>query len=125
MHRHAVCFGVDRGVDGVGLIAARRFAAAIVEVILQDDFFFVCGEAFPLAVFRPELLGGRELAKREGGFLLRAEPGAVVKDEAVAIGRKNKRNIEGYGIVQGCCMPSPTLWLLSLASMMAIGMLGL
>src|ERR1700680_4579525 len=60
---------------------------------------------FHLQYFDQSCLGvgnmGRELAKREGGFLLRAEPGAVVEDEAVAIGRKNKRNIEGYGIVQG------------------------
>src|SRR5439155_9506570 len=36
----------------------------------------------------------------EGGFLLRAQAGAVVKDKPVPVRRKNKRNIEGYGIIQ-------------------------
>jgi hypothetical protein len=36
-----------------------------------------------------------------GGFLLGAESGAVVEDKPVAIRRKNQRNIEGYGIIEG------------------------
>jgi len=74
---------------------------AIIEVILKDDFFFVRGDAFPLAVFGPELLGCRELIEAKGSFLLGAESGAVVKDKPVAVGGKNERNIEGYGIIEG------------------------
>ena len=33
--------GLDGGVDGVALVVARLLAAAIVEVVLEDDFFFV------------------------------------------------------------------------------------
>src|ERR1035437_4974668 len=47
----ALCDGFYRGVDGIGLIVARRFSAAIVEVILQDNRFFIGSESFPRAVF--------------------------------------------------------------------------
>ncbi len=63
--------GFYRGIDGIGLVITRSLAAAVIEVILEDDFFFVRRDAFPLAVFRPELLGAWELVEREGGFLLR------------------------------------------------------
>ena len=66
--------GLDRRIDGIALVVARRLAAAVIEVVLQDDFFFVRRDAFPLAVFGPELLGCRELVERERGFLLGAGP---------------------------------------------------
>jgi hypothetical protein len=42
-----------------------------------------------------------ELVEGEGGFLIGAEAGAVVKDKSVAVGRKNKRNVQGYGVIEG------------------------
>ena len=42
-----------------------------------------------------------ELVEAKGSFLLGAESGAVVKDKPVAVGGKNERNIEGYGIIEG------------------------
>jgi hypothetical protein len=49
----------------------------------------------------------------------------VVKHKSVAVGREHKRDVKGHGIVERLPMPEPTLWLLSFASMMAIGILGL
>ena len=43
--------GFYRGIDGVGLVVAGRFAAAVVEIILQDDLFLIGSESFPGAVF--------------------------------------------------------------------------
>ena len=49
------------GVDGIALVIARRFAAAIVEVILEDDLLLVRGQSLPDPVSLPQLSRRREL----------------------------------------------------------------
>ena len=111
--------GLDGGVDGVDLVVARRLAAAVVEVVLEDDLLGFGREALPGAIPRPEL--GRATGRRRGrGWSPSAAlgAGAVVEDEAVAVGGEDEGDVERRRRSRGaCCMPSPTLWLLSLASM--------
>ena len=64
--------GLDRRVDGVALVVARRLAAAVVEVILQDDLFRLGRQALPGAVARPQFGGRGKGVEREVGFLRRA-----------------------------------------------------
>ena len=45
--------GLDGGVDGVALVVARGLAAAVVEVVLQDNRFLVGGQPFPGAILLP------------------------------------------------------------------------
>ena len=63
--------GLDGGVDGVALVVARRLAAAVVEVVLEDDLLCVGRQALPGAVPRPELGGRREGVEGEVGLDLR------------------------------------------------------
>ena len=45
--------GLDGGVDGVDLVIARRLAAAVVVIVLEDDLFGFGVEAFPGPVAGP------------------------------------------------------------------------
>ena len=51
---------LDRGIDGIDLVVARRLAAAAVEVILQHDPFGIRRQAFPGAIARAECRGRGE-----------------------------------------------------------------
>ena len=77
--------GFDGRVDGDALVVARLLAAAVLEVVLEDDLFLLRGQAFPPAVFRPQSL--RAMGRRRGelGFDLGALAGAVVKKKPVAV----------------------------------------
>ena len=78
--------GRDGRVDGVDLVVARRLAAAIVKIVLKDDFFGSRCQALPGPVARPQVAGRRETVEAEGGFLLGTFSRPVVEDEAVADG---------------------------------------
>ena len=118
--------GFDGRVDGVDLVVARRLAAAVVVVVLQDDLLGFRRQAFPGAVARPEFGRRRERVEREFGFG-RARSGRCGRGTRSR--RRWRRRRTGMSSVSAyssaCCMPSPTLWLLSLASMSARGMFGL
>ncbi len=79
--------GFYRGIDGIGLVVARSLAAAVIEVILQDDFFFVRRECLSTcSIWSRAAWGvGNWSSVREASFSS-AQAGAVVKDKAVAVG---------------------------------------
>src|SRR5271165_217887 len=43
----------DRCVDGIALVITRGFPARVVEVVLQDNLFFVGGQSFPCPILLP------------------------------------------------------------------------
>ena len=90
----------DGGVDGVDLVVARRLAAAIVVVVLEDDGLGLGRQSLPVAIARPQVVGRRESVEADGGFLLGARACPVVEDEAVAVGRKHEGNLQGLRVVQ-------------------------
>ena len=47
--------GLDRRVDGVDLIVARGFAAAVVVIVLKNDLFGPRVEALPFRIARPQI----------------------------------------------------------------------
>jgi hypothetical protein len=47
------------------------------------------------------------------------------KEEAVAVGGEGERHVEHLGVLEALLHPVADLWLLSFASMMASGRLGL
>ena len=96
----AVGDGFDGRVDGVNLVVARRLAASIVEIALEDDGFRLGRQRLPGAIARPQVAGRREAFKTEGGFRLGARARPVVEDEAVAIGGKYEGDMQGLGVVQ-------------------------
>ena len=49
--------GLDRRVDGVHLIVARRLAAAVLEVVLKDDPLGFGRQALPDPIARPQIGG--------------------------------------------------------------------
>ena len=91
---------LDGGVDGVDLVVARSLAAAIVEIVLEDDGLGLGRQPLPGAIARPQVAGRREGVEVDGGFLLGARARPVVEDEAVAIGRKHEGNLQGLRVVQ-------------------------
>ena len=120
--------GLDRRVDGVDLVVARGLAAAVVEIVLKDDLLGFGRQALPGAIASPrDRAGDGKASSGERSFPRRvARAGAVVEHEAVAVRGEDEGDVEGRRRTRGaCCIPSPTLWLLSLASMSASGMFGL
>ena len=99
--RDALGDGLDRGVDGIDLVVARRLAAAIVEVILQDDRFRLGVQSLPAAITGPQLLWGGKGIQAEERFRHVARAGAIVENEAVAVGGEDEGNVQRFGIVQG------------------------
>ena len=91
---------LDGGVDGVDLVVARGLAAAIVEIVLEDDGLGLGRQPLPGAIARPQVAGRREGVEVDGGFLLGAGARPVVEDEAVAIGGKHEGNLQGLRVVQ-------------------------
>ena len=92
--------GFDHAVDGDALVVARRLAQHVGVVGLGDDLLLRLAEAFPGAVPRPQLVGRREVVKRQFLFDGRCGSGAVVEQEGVAIGAEGERHVEGFGVVQ-------------------------
>ena len=92
--------GLDGGVDGIGLIVAWGFAAAVVVIILEDNGLGFGRQALPCAVARPQVARRREGVVIEGGLLFGARARAVVEDEAVAVGGKHEGDVEGLGVAQ-------------------------
>ena len=92
--------GLDGGVDGAHLIVARCLAAAVLEVALQDDGLGFGGQALPGAKARPQVVRWRKDVEGEGRFRGGAGAGAVVEDEAVAVGGKHEGNVEGDGVIE-------------------------
>ena len=117
---------LDRGVDGVDLIVARGLVAAVGVVILKHDLLGFGVETLPGAIARPQIGRRRKGVEGEIGFPRIAGAGAVVEHEAVAVRGEHEGDVEGRWRSRApCCIPSPTLWELSLASISASGMLGL
>ena len=49
--------GFDCSIDSVGLVVAGAFAAAVLEIVLQDDLLLVWTKSLPCPIFCPELPG--------------------------------------------------------------------
>jgi hypothetical protein len=49
--------GFDGLIDGDTLIITRLLATAVVEVVLEEEFLLLRGQAFPPAVFFPKVVG--------------------------------------------------------------------
>src|SRR5258705_5183979 len=52
--------GLNRSVNGVDLVVAWGFAAAVVEIVLKYDLLGLGVEALPLGIARPEIGRRRE-----------------------------------------------------------------
>ena len=87
--------GLDRRVDGVDLVVARRLAAAVVVVVLEDDLLGLGRQALPGAVAGPEVGRRGKGVEGEGRLGRGAGAGAVVEHEAVAVGGEHERDVEG------------------------------
>ena len=92
--------GLDGGVDGVDLIVARRLAAAVVEIVLKNDFLGLGRQALPGAIARPQVIWRRKGIGGERGFL-GGGAGAVMEQEAVAVGGEYEGNVQRVGVVEG------------------------
>ena len=92
--------GLDGGVDGVDLIVARRLAAAVVEIVLKNDFLGLGRQALPGAIARPQVAWRWKGLECERGFL-GGSAGAVMEQEAVAVGGEYEGNVQGVGVVEG------------------------
>ena len=58
--------GLDRGIDGIDLIVARSLAAAVVEVVLQDDLLRLGVSPFQSRYCAQRSAGRREGVERRG-----------------------------------------------------------
>ena len=72
--------GLDRRVDGVALVVARRLAAAVVEVVLQDDLFLLGARPF-----HPEYC-----AQKLGGLGNESRASVVSSSASARCGRENE-----------------------------------
>ena len=91
---------LDGSVDGVDLVVARGLAAAVVEVVLEDDGLGLRRQPLPGTIARPQVVGRREGVEADGGFLPGARTCPVVEDKAVAIRRKYEGNLQRLRVVQ-------------------------
>ena len=91
--------GLHGRVDGGDLVVPRNLAA-VVEIVLEDDGFYLGSQTLPGAIACPQLAGRRESVKAEGGLPLGARARSVVEDESVAVRRKHEGDIQGLGVVQ-------------------------
>ncbi len=90
----------ERLVDGVDLVVAGQFAAAVAVVVLGDQVGAIVGDAFVQAVFAPELGGAGEFGEGDFGFGL-VGVGGVVEDEAVAVAAEGEGDVEHFGVFKG------------------------
>lgn len=95
----------DRGVDGVALVVVGLRSSLANPIVLQDDLFDVGGEPFPGDVAGPQVAGGREGVEVQMGFDGGGLAGAVVEEEAVAVGRKDEGDVERGGVIEGLLHP--------------------
>jgi len=93
--------GFDGGVDGIDLIVARGFAAAIVKIILKDDGLFFGGQAFPRAIACPQVFWRGEGIVIERGFFFNAGAAPVMEDEPITVGGEDEGRLQRFGIVEG------------------------
>ena len=91
---------LDGGVDGVDLIVARGLPAA-AEIILRDNILSLGFQVLPGTMALPQVGRRGKGVQAEVGFPLRAQAGPVVEHKALAIGGKNKGDMQRLGIVQG------------------------
>ena len=93
--------GFDGRVDGDALVVARLLAAAVVEVVLEDDLLPASGaRPFQARYCAQSCSGRREGVERQLGFRLAALAGAVVEQEAVAVGGEDEGDVEGRGVLE-------------------------
>src|SRR5690606_13698729 len=101
--QHAILplrYSLDRGVDRVDLIVARRLAAAVVVVILKDDPLRVAVETLPGTKPRPQVSRRRKGIERQRRFAWRAGAGSIVEHESVAVRGKHERDVQRLRIVE-------------------------
>ena len=60
--------GFDRGVNGADLVIARALVAAVVVVVLENDFLRFGRQALPTAIARPQFAGRRKGVEPEVRF---------------------------------------------------------
>src|SRR5439155_2473229 len=75
----------NRTVDGAGLVVPRPLAAAVVEVILENDRLRFWRKSLPDSVPRPQRRGRWELVELKVLLDCPARRGAIVEDEPVAV----------------------------------------
>ena len=106
--QHAVAAlgdGLDRGVDGVDLIIARRLVAAVGEIVLKDNLLGFRRQPLPRAIARPQIGRRWKGVERKIGFPRIAGAGAVVEHEAVAVRGEHEGNVERCGVIERLLHP--------------------
>ena len=94
--------GLDRGVDGVDLVVAGRLAAAVVEVVLEDDLLRPRASGPSRRGSAPRVRAGDGKASRARFVSIgAARAGAVVEHEAVAVRGEDEGDVERLGVVEG------------------------
>ena len=78
--------GFDGLVDGDALVVARLLAAAVVEVVLEDDFFLRRSQPFPGAVFCPKVLRRGKASRDSSVSIWPLCAGSVVEQKGIAVG---------------------------------------
>jgi hypothetical protein len=87
-------------VDGVDLVVAGCFAAAVAIVILGDQGLAIVGDAFVQAVFAPEEGGAGEFGEGEFGVGV-VGVGGIVEEEAVAVAAEGEGDVQHVGVFEG------------------------
>ena len=90
--------GFDCGVDGVALVVAWFFAAAVVEVRLLDNFFLSGRKALPDEIARPQFVGAGESVDVQRGFELRGIARAVMERKTATVAREDKGDFHHAGV---------------------------
>jgi len=90
--------GLDRAVDGVQVVVARRFARGVVKF---GNLAHCRAPAFPGAVAAPQLGRAGKLSEREVLLQHAAGQRGVAKHKAVDVAGERKRHIEQLGVVNG------------------------
>ena len=97
-------------VDGLQLVIAGRFAAAIRVIVLTDDRQLCLGVTLPGTELVPKLARAGEILQRDLGFQL-GRIGLVMKYEAIAVAGKYERHIQQTGIIEPLLHPLANLML--------------
>ena len=92
--------GIDGAIDGDELVVARRFAGAVVVVVLRGDGHLRGLEAFGGAVALPKLLRRGKLIERNFALHNAGCAGAVVFQEGIAIGTVSEGDIENLCVFE-------------------------
>ena len=85
--------GLDGRVHGVDLVVARRLAASVLEVVLEDDLLGFGRQPLPCPIALPQIGRRRKGIERQVHLGRRAGPCTIMEYEAVAVRREREGDV--------------------------------